>query len=121
MKIWMPCSPHQIAAFIASGECDIKSGFTITPAWSAAFEDDDEEFLEDGMLSQAGTGFRVVVVAETRAEILDSSAGLVELSEPLTPRSVLAFFAKSDVADEDFSWFGPTEGANLLDFLGITP
>lgn len=120
MKIWMPCSPQQVSAFIATGQCDITAGFTITPEWTASVDDDDEEFLEDEMLFQAGDGQLVVIVAELKGEITDSSAGAVALAEPLTPRSVRAFFAKSDVAEEEFSWFGPTEGANLLDFLGIS-
>jgi len=120
MKIWMPCSPHQVAQFVKSGTLSCPSGFAITPEWTAAVDDDDEEFLEDEMLFQAGQGQTVVLVAEMNASVQDAKAGVVTLAEDLTMRTVRAFFAKSDADEEEFSWFGPTEGANLLEFLGIS-
>ena len=120
MKIWMPCSPHQVAQFVNSGSLSIPSGFAVTPEWTASIDDDDEEFLEDEMLFQAGLGQTVVLVAEMNATIQDASAGTVALAEDLTMRTIRAFFAKSDVEEDEFSWFGPTEGANLLEFLGIS-
>ncbi len=116
----MPCSPHQAAQFVANGSLELASGFAITPQWAQAINDDDEEFLEDVMLDQAGHQERVVIVAQLAADIVDPEIGAVTVSEPLSLKKVHAFFAKSDATDDEFSWFGPTEGANLLDFLGIS-
>ena len=120
MKIWMPCSPHQVVQFVNAGSLSIPSGFAITPEWTASIDDDDEEYLEDEMLFQAGQGQTVVLVAEMNGAIEDASAGTVALAEDLTMRTIRAFFAKSDAEEDEFSWFGPTEGANLLEFLGIS-
>ena len=120
MKIWMPCSPQQLVAFAQSGQLELPTGFAITPEWAAVVDDDDEEFLEDAMLDQAGTDATLVVVAELPGTIQNPETGEVVVEAAATNRNLRAFFAKSDAADEDFSWFGPTETANLLDFLGFS-
>ena len=120
MKIWMPCSPQQLATFAQSGQLELPTGFAMTPEWAAVVDDDDEEFLEDAMLDQAGDGVTVVVVAQLEGAVVSAQTGQVSVEEPVTKRNVRAFFAKSDATDEDFSWFGPTETANLLDFLGLS-
>ena len=116
----MPCSPQQLATFAQSGQLELPIGYAITPEWAAVVDDDDEEFLEDAMLDQAGDGVTVVVVAQLEAVVQCAQTGEVSVGEPVTNRNVRAFFAKSDATDEDFSWFGPTETANLLDFLGFS-
>lgn len=116
MRIWMPVTGQAIAGLVQSGSIEVGPAFAVTPAWAAAIGETEEEVLED-IRAQSLTG-QVVVVAEVQASVVDAKTGEVSVAGPISTRQISAFLAKSEPTDEDFSWFGPTEGLNLLDFVG---
>ncbi len=116
MRVWLPVTVEQIAAWQSGDDFTIVDGIAVTAQWASQFDDDDPEVLEDEALQVAGTGIAVVVV-EAPATVINSENGSVRLDAPINKRQIQAFFAKSSLADEDLLWFGPTEALELLDFV----
>ena len=114
MRVWMPATAADISTLLESGSLMLSAGFTVTPEWSVLIGESDEEVLED--LRALNVEAPVVIVADVDASITDVEAGEVAVNGAVSAKRISAFLAKSE-QDDEFSWFGPTEGLNLLDFL----
>ncbi len=119
VRVWLPVTAAQYVEFFRAGtiQCDV--GFAITPEWTLQQDDTDPEVLESDLLDLAGESDSalIVLVAELAASVRDPEQGQV-VPAPVTRRNLAAVFARGD-AQEDFSWFGPTESLSVLEFLGL--
>ena len=116
MRIWMPTTPQAISTLVETGVIEASAAFAVTPEWASSMDEQDEEILEE--LRAHSLDAQIVVVAEVPAEVVDAESGQVQITSGISTRQISAFLAKSEQDDEDFSWFGPTEALNLLEFLG---
>lgn len=130
MRVYLPVTKNELIK-LSSGErlADL-SGYSVTPEWAAAQEDQDPEFLEEVLLYMAaGTALpRIVLVAEVPAEVIAPVDGQIKVSGEFGQKQLQAMFADdpettskikagADPNDLDMTWFGPTETLNLLEFL----
>jgi hypothetical protein len=147
MRIYFPATVEDLIALRDRQPLNLSQGFAAIPEWVAAQDEQDAEVLEDYLLYAAaeaslelgdkrtGVHSRIVVVAELADDLvqtLDADAALVGFGSgavSLAPKSVQAVFVDDQRArdliakgespeDESLSWFGPTEGQNILEFLG---
>ena len=147
MRIYFPATVEDLIALRDRQPLNLSQGFAAIPEWVAAQDEQDAEVLEDYLLYAAadtslergdirtGVHSRIVVVAELADDLvqtLDADDALVGFGSgevSLAPKSVQAVFvddprardliAKGEsLEDESLSWFGPTEGQNILEFLG---
>lgn len=116
MRVWIPATPADIATLVEMGSIVIDTGFAVTDQWAALIGETDDEVLED--LRALNVEAQIVIVADVDATVINAESGEVAISGPVSSRRISAFLAHSEPEDEEFSWFGPTEGLNLLDFLG---
>lgn len=117
MRIWIPTDVQAIATLVETGALAATTGFAVTSQWAELQGESDEEVLAD--LRAQSIESQIVVVADLGATLANAQTGEVSLAGPVSARQIAAFLAKSEPADDQFSWFGPTEGLNLLDFLGF--
>jgi hypothetical protein len=87
----------------------------VTPRWAALIGETDEEILEDYRAQSIDA--QVLLVAEVEEPAMDYETGEVFNTGAISTRQIRAFLAKRELTDEDYSWFGPSEGLNLLEFL----
>ena len=147
MRIYFPATVEDLIALRDRQPLNLSQGFAAIPEWIAAQDEQDAEVLEDYLLyaaaeaslelgdNRTGAHSRIVVVAELADDLvqtLDADDALVGFGSgavSLAPKSVHAVFVDDQRArdliakgespeDESLSWFGPTEGQNILEFLG---
>ena len=146
MRIYFPATVEDLIALRDRQPLNLSQGFAAIPEWIAAQDEQDAEVLEDYLLyaaaeaslelgdNRTGAHSRIVVVAELADDLvqtLDADDALVGFGSgavSLAPKSVHAVFVDDQRArdliakgespeDESLSWFGPTEGQNILEFL----
>ncbi len=114
MRVWIPVTTQQASEFKASNVLVATSGFAVTEDWAQSWDETDPEVLEAEILQVAGADSRLVMVAECLAEIADSHAGQIAISNPIAKAQIQAIFAAKVSEPEDFLWFGPTEPDEAL-------
>jgi len=114
MRVWIPVSVQQINEFKTSNILQASSGYAVTEAWAQSWDETDPEVLEAEILQVAGTGGRLVMVAECLAEVQNSETGQISISNPIAKAQIQAIFAAQADEPEDFLWFGPTEPEEAL-------
>jgi len=147
MRIYFPATVEDLVALRDRQPLKLSKGFAAIDEWIAQQDETDAEVLEDYLLyaaadaslelgdNRTGVHSRIVVVAELAdglIQTLDAEEARVGLGSSgigLAPKSVQAVFVDDQRArdliqkgqtaeDESLSWFGPTEGQNILEFLG---
>ncbi len=134
MRIYVPATKADIEALVLGHQINPRTGFKNLPEWAAQQDESDEEVLEELLLyraanqSQSG-GRRIVLVIEESGQILDPETGEIAINNKFGKNAILAMFA-DDLANKrailagdnlenlDLTWFGPTEIAQISDFLG---
>jgi hypothetical protein len=147
MRVYFPATVEHLVALRDRQPLQLSQGYAAIPQWVSAQDETDAEVLEDYLLYVAAEASlelgenrtqahsRIVVVAEladSLVETLDAhearvGCGTGEIG--LAPKSIQAVFVDDQRArdliaqgesaeDESLSWFGPTEGQNILEFLG---
>lgn len=131
MRVYLPVEPTAVVALAKGDRLSELAGYALTPEWTQSQSDQDPEFLEEVLLYTAASdcqGRRIVVVAETNADSINTENGQIRTVGELGLKQVQAFFADdaqnqaaiasgADPADLDMTWFGPTECQNLVEFL----
>lgn len=147
MRIYFPATVEDLIALRDRQPLNLSQGFAAIPEWVAAQDEQDAEVLEDYLLYAAAEASlelgdnrtsahsRIVVVAELADDLVqtvdtdEARVGFGSGAVSLAPKSVQAVFVDDQQAraliakgespeDESLSWFGPTEGQNILEFLG---
>lgn len=114
MRVWIPVTAQQISEFKDSNVLQANSGYSVTDDWAQSWDETDPEVLEAEILQVAGSTSRLVVVAECMAEVQNSEAGQISISNPIAKAQIQAIFAAKTLEPEDFLWFGPTEPEEAL-------
>jgi hypothetical protein len=114
MRVWIPVSVQQISEFKDSNVLVATSGYSVTEDWAQSWDETDPEVLESEILQAAGTESRLVVVAECLAQVQNSEAGQISISNPIAKAQIQAIFAAKAAQPQEFLWFGPTEADEAL-------
>lgn len=125
MRVWVPVSIEQFLIFDRTGTLEVSTGFAVTQAFSRDQLDQpdqldqDEEFLESQILELASAQKAIVLVVEVTGSESPGIGGAVSLTQVITEPVIRAIFASSPQEPDEMLWFGPTERAEVKDFLGL--